>query len=369
MKQVAPKDLPPVSFIVPAYNEEKCLARTLISLLEVNYPKKEIIVVNDGSTDNTGEIAEGFSHRGVMVVNQPNRGKAAAINTGLIYATGEIIVTVDADSLIERNGLRSVIIRFEDPRVMAVCGNVKVLNRINVLTKCQALEYILDINLAKRAFDLFGSTMVVPGVFGAFRRQVLERGGRFDINTVTEDFDTTIKALKAGGVVQATSFAISYTEAPESLRDLYKQRLRWYRGTFQTLLKHRDVLNNPRFGLLSELGFPYILLSMIFVPWAGLGALISGLVAIFTGFWLEFLILLFLFIALETLLSLFSILLDEEDIRLLIYAPLFVIGYRQWRDAVKVKAMFDVFWRRRFEWGRAQRVGRAEEIVKRYEQK
>lgn len=361
--RAVPSRLMAVSFIVPAFNEEKDIARTLESLLEVNYPNKEIVVVNDGSSDRTEEIARSYESKGVKIINQPNRGKAVAINAGVVFAGGEIIITVDADSLVERDALYSIIGRFEDPTVMAVCGNVKVLNRVNTLTRCQALEYITDINLAKRAFDLFGSTMVVPGVFGAFRKSIIDAGGRYDPDTVTEDFDITIKSLKAGGVVQATIFSSSYTEAPENLRDLYKQRLRWYRGTFQVVLKHRDVLANPLFGLLSELGFPYIVLSMVIVPIVGIGVIFAGVLAALSGYWLGVLILFFLYALLEIFLSMFTILLDEEDLRLLIYAPFFVIGYRQWRDLVKLKALFDVLiLRKKFEWGRVRRLGRAEEI-------
>lgn len=324
---------------MPAYNEEKCIERTIESLLEVRYPNKEIIVVDDGSTDKTYELAVRYVSKGVKVVRRSNGGKSAALNYGMLFARGEIIVTVDADSLIGRNALVEVAKWFQDPTITAVCGNVKVLNRTNFLTKCQALEYITDINVAKRAFSILGSTMVVPGVFGAFRRSVLEGTGFYDPDTVTEDFDTTLKALKSGGVVQTTSSAIAYTEAPESLIDYYKQRLRWYKGTFQVLIKHRDVLINPTFGSLSIIGYPYILLSMVFVPVCGFVALISGILACVLGATLEFLQMLGLFISLETVFSILAIQLDNEDLKLSLYAPFFVIGYRHLRDLIRLKSL------------------------------
>jgi cellulose synthase/poly-beta-1,6-N-acetylglucosamine synthase-like glycosyltransferase len=355
--------LPKVTFLVPAYNEERCLERTLEALLQVDYPSYEVIVVDDGSQDSTYRLARRYASRGVKVVRRPNGGKAAALNLGLFFATGEIIVTVDADSLVARDCLREVVRLFADPRVMAVCGNVKVLNRVNLLTRLQALEYIVDINIAKRAFDVFGSTMVVPGVLGAFRKEALEAVGRYDPDTLTEDFDATLKVLKAGSVVQATALAEAYTEAPETLRDLYRQRRRWYAGTLQTLFKHGDVVKNPRFGFLSGLGYPYLLISILFVPIAGLLALVSGVLAALTGQLLDFLRILGLFIFLELLFSILAILMDGEDLRLLILAPLFVVGYRQVRDIIRLEAMVEVLLRRRLQWTRASRVGRAREML------
>lgn len=356
--------MPKVTFIVPAYNEEKGIARTIESLLDVDYKKREIIVVNDGSTDRTAEIVKKYEKQGVKVISKPNTGKASSINYGSSYANGEIIITVDADSLVNKYAVTSVIRRFQDKNVMAVCGNVKVLNRVNILTKLQTLEYITDINLAKRAFDIFGSTLVVPGVFGAYRKSALQASGKMDVDTITEDFDTTMKSLKAGGVVQATSFALSFTEAPETIKDLYKQRLRWYEGTFQTLIKHRDIISNPRFGMTAEIGFPYLLMSIMFMPIVSFVSLAILVYLSFTEYFPNVVTLIGMFIFLESLLSLFSITVDEEDWQLIIYAPLFVIGYRQFRDFVKLKAFYNVIFRRSGGWRTVKRMGRADELLR-----
>jgi len=355
---------PSISIIVPAYNEEKCIERTIETLFEISYPKKEIIVVDDGSTDRTYEIAKSFVPKGVKVVHRSNGGKWAALNYGMLFSKGEIILTVDADSLISRTALAEVVKNLQDPYVTAVAGNVKVLNRINFLTRCQALEYITDINVAKRAMVIFGSTMVVPGVFGAFRKEVLKGTGAYDPDTVTEDFDTTIKALKSGGVVQAISAAYAYTEAPESLIDFYRQRLRWYGGTFQVLIKHRDILLNPIFGPLSALGYPYILLSMIFIPFCGVIGLVSGIIACLTGAVLETLQMLALFISLEFIFSVLAIQLDDEDLRLALYSPFFVVGYRHLRDIIKFRSLINVALKRKVAWTRAKRMGRAHEMAR-----
>ena len=246
---------PLVSIIVPAYNEEKCLARTIEAILEADYPYKDVIIVDDGSTDKTYNIAMRYKKTGVRVLHRPNGGKFAALNYGLLFAKGEIIVTIDADSLIARNAIREMAKNFQDKRAFGVAGNIKVWNRNNFLTKCQALEYITGINIFRRAFDVFGAVSIVPGALGAFRKEVLEGSGFYDPYTITEDFDITVKVLKAGGIVQACD-ARAYTEAPHNLKDLYRQRMRWYRGNFQTIFRHWDAFINPRFGSLHRLAFP-----------------------------------------------------------------------------------------------------------------
>ena len=352
-----PDHYPSISILIPAYNEEKVLGRTIESVIEAVYPYKEIIVIDDGSTDRTYQIALGFTDQGVKVVHRPNGGKAAALNYGLLFARGEIIITVDADSLIGKNTLVELVKKFHDPEVAAAAGNIKVINRKNLLTNCQALEYVASINIFRRALDVFGSVTVVPGALGAFRREVLSGSGFYDPDTLVEDFDTTVKALKAGKIVQASSAAVSYTEAPETLGDLIKQRLRWYRGNFQALWKHHDAALNPRFGFLQKLSYPYMVLSMIFMPLAGLVVIASAILAILNdpGIWLLYMFL--FFITLQFLLSVLAIQLDEEDMKLALYSPFFVFGYKHFCDFIMLKSFFDVLLRRRVGWTRAKRVG------------
>ncbi|MEM4375040.1 MAG: glycosyltransferase family 2 protein, partial [Nitrososphaerota archaeon] len=219
-----------VSVIIPAYNEEKWIAKTIEALLETDYPNLEIIVVDDGSTDRTYEIALQYRRRGVVVLHKENGGKASAINYGLLYARGEIIFTVDADSLVSRNAITLMTSYFRDSRVVGVAGNVRVVNKVNWLTGNQALEYVTQINLLRRATASLGVVQVMPGPLSAFRREVLEGLGKYDRDTVTEDFDITVKLLKSGGILQAPTKALAYTEAPTRLGDFYRQRIRWYRG-------------------------------------------------------------------------------------------------------------------------------------------
>jgi cellulose synthase/poly-beta-1,6-N-acetylglucosamine synthase-like glycosyltransferase len=349
--------LPSISILIPSYNEEKVLARTLETVVEAAYPGKEIIIIDDGSSDRTLKIAQSFSCRGVKVIHRPNGGKASALNHGLLFARGEIIVIVDADSQVCRNTFIELVQPFRDPDVAAVAGNIKVLNRGNLLTKCQALEYIASINIYRRALDVFGSVTVVPGALGAYRREILVGGGLYDPDTLVEDFDVTIKALKSGKVVQASNAAISYTEAPQRVSDLVRQRLRWYRGNFQALWKHHDAALNARYGFLQKLSYPFMIFSMTFLPLAGLVNLVAVACVIGRGEGLFLLPAFLFFCLLQFMLCLLAIQLDNEDWKLALYSPLFILGYKQLCDFIMIRSLFDVIIRKRLKWTSVRRIG------------
>ncbi len=356
---------PSVTVIVPAHNEEKMIERCIESLLEVDYPKKEIIVIDDGSTDQTCELATKFEKRGVKVFSRTRAGgKSVALNTGILFAKGEIIVTCDADSLISRSALRMIMRRFEDPMINAVAGNVEVLNRTNVVTKCQALEYIINENIFRRVFDLFGVVPVVPGPLAAFRKSALKEIGVYDRDTITEDFDVTVKVLKTGKVVQALSNAYVYTEAPTTWKDLYKQRIRWNRGTFQTLIKHKNVFGNPRFGFVHNLAFPYLLLSMLFIPFASVVSIISTIAALSAGLGLSVFYVMIGFILLHATYSFLALQMDNEDLRLLVFSPLFVVGYKEVLSFIKIKSFIDILFKKETKWGEIKRIGRTAEPIR-----
>ncbi|GBC69481.1 Poly-beta-1,6-N-acetyl-D-glucosamine synthase [archaeon HR01] len=347
-----------VSVIIPAYNEEKWIGKTIEALLESDYPNLEIIVVDDGSTDRTYEIASQYRKRGVIVLRKENGGKASAINYGLLYARGEIIFTVDADSLVSKNAISLMTSYFRDRRVVGVAGNVRVFNRVNWLTGNQALEYVTQINLLRRATSTFGVVQVMPGPLSAFRKEVLTGLGRYDKDTVTEDFDITVKLLKSGGIVQAPTKALAYTEAPTSLRDFYRQRIRWYRGNVQVFLKHRDAFTNPRFGFLNYVIYPLLFIQEFVIPTLGILTIPAAIFVIASGglYWIISLIL--ALILLQSFLSLIALELEDEDVRLVQYAPFAVYGYKHLLDAFMLKAIIDiVFLRRRVGWTRARKMG------------
>ena len=349
---------PLVTLVVPAHNEEKVIERCIEAILEIDYPKKEIIVVDDGSTDKTYQLASKYRTKGVKVIRRLEAGgKSGALNTGILIAKGEIIITCDADSMIGRSALRMIISRFQDSSVSAVAGNVKVLNRTNLLTKCQALEYIVNQNIYRRVFDIFGVVPVIPGPLASFRKKSLKEIGFYDRDTLTEDFDITVKLLKTKRVVQALSDAFVYTEAPVTWKDFIKQRTRWNRGTFQTIIKHRNVFGNPRFGYLRNLTFQYIILSMVFVPFVSVVSIIVIFLAVLTGYALQVLLVMAIFMLIQTTYSFLAVQMDNEDMKLVVLSPLFVVGFKELRNFIKIKSLFDILSRREMQWGSLKRIG------------
>ncbi|MCS6784771.1 MAG: glycosyltransferase family 2 protein [Candidatus Caldarchaeum sp.] len=348
----------PVSIIIPAYNEEKWIGHCIEAVLEADYPSKEIIVVDDGSTDNTYGVASRYVRHGVIVLRKPNGGKASALNYGMLYATGEIIVTVDADSIISRDTLKNLLTPFKDPKVVGVAGNVKVVNPVNWLTKNQALEYITQLNITRRATSYYGVVQVMPGPLAAFRKKEAVALGKYDRVTLTEDFDLTVKLLKTGGVIQAPPGAFAYTEAPSTLSSLYRQRLRWYRGNIQVLLRHSDAFRVSRYGFLTYLVFPLLVVQQLVIPILGVAAIPAAIMIIINGGIGYVLKLLAAFVILQSLISLTALDMENEDVRMVLYAPFAVVGYKHLLDIIAFKSIIDILvLRRRPRWTRAEKKG------------
>ncbi len=347
-----PQAFPEITVLVPAFNEEDHIEKCIEGLLETDYPerKKQILVIDDGSTDKTLEKAKKYESDNLKVLHKKNGGKYSALNYGLMFADGDIVFSVDADSIVSRGAVKLMVKRFQSSSdIGAIAGNVKVLNENSFLTRCQALEYLVGINIFRTALDVFGSVSVVPGCLGAFRKNLLKGGGSYDPDTLTEDFDVTIKMRKLGKTVQASSEAFVFTEVPNNIKDLYLQRIRWYRGTFQTLLKHKNILTNPRFGLLQTLSYPFLLVSVLFLPIAGIVVLISIILSILNGLFLHMLGIFFFFNVIMILTSLLAVELEGSGRELLIYSPFLMFGYKHLLDLFKIKALIDVI-RGKYEW-------------------
>jgi peptidoglycan-N-acetylglucosamine deacetylase len=259
---------PFVSVIVPAYNEELVIKNTIDSLLASDYEKFEIIVVDDGSLDKTSEIVrETFSDNNrVRLFSESNEGKAAALNTGMRRAKGEIVIALDADTLFAPQTIGALAHRFYDPKMGAVAGNAKVGNRINVVTRWQALEYITSQNMDRRAFASLNCITVVPGAVGAWRRELIEQAGGFQGDTLAEDQDLTLSIRRLGHSIGYEEDAIAWTEAPDCLRTLARQRFRWAFGTLQCMRKHFDALFRPRYGALGLVALPNVWIFQILFP-------------------------------------------------------------------------------------------------------
>jgi cellulose synthase/poly-beta-1,6-N-acetylglucosamine synthase-like glycosyltransferase/peptidoglycan/xylan/chitin deacetylase (PgdA/CDA1 family) len=264
-KPVIAGPYPEVSVIIPAHNEAKVIARSIERILASSYPDLEVIVVDDGSTDGTSTVVAGrFGNLpNVKLITTANGGKANAINLGLAEAKGSIIVALDADTLFEKDTISNLARWFADPAIGAVAGNAKVGNRINTVTRWQALEYVSAQNLERRALVALRCITVVPGAVGAWRREALEAVGCFPVNTLAEDQDLTIAVQKAGYRITFDSEAIAWTEAPDTIKGLVGQRFRWAYGTLQCLWKHRDVTFRPRYGTLGMIAVPQVWLFQV----------------------------------------------------------------------------------------------------------
>lgn len=256
---------PAVTVLVPAYCEEGVIVESVESLLACSYPDLNVLVIDDGSTDRTYQVVQRVyaNHPRVRVVSQGNRGKAEALNHGYRLATTEIIVAVDADTRLAPDAIGLMVRHFADPRVGAVAGNVKVVNRDNLLARMQALEYITGQNLERRALETVGAITVIPGAIGAWRKKAVLAAGGLSSDTLAEDADLTFAVQETGYRVVYEEDAIALTQAPQTVRQFMRQRFRWIFGMLQTAWKHRSALREGRpigiFGVANILLFGTLL--------------------------------------------------------------------------------------------------------------
>ncbi len=259
----------PVAVLIPAYSEELGIERTIRSVLASDYPHMRIIMVDDGSTDSTLEVthrcfAPEIAAGKLLVISQPNAGKAEALNHGLAHVTEDFFVGIDADTEIASNAISLLLPHFAVPRVAAVAGNTKVGNRINLWTRWQALEYLTSQNFERRALNTFGAVTVVPGAIGAWRVSAVRQAGGYPLHTVAEDADLTMSLLQMGSHVVYEDRAIAFTEAPISARGLIRQRFRWSFGILQSVWKHRGAFGHR--GTLGWVALPNIVIFQIMLP-------------------------------------------------------------------------------------------------------
>jgi cellulose synthase/poly-beta-1,6-N-acetylglucosamine synthase-like glycosyltransferase len=355
--------LPPLTIVVPAYNEEPVIAAAIQSLLELDYPAYEILVIDDGSIDRTRELVAGLEGRygdvTVRLISKANGGKAAALNTGLALARHEYVLCMDADSRLSRSTLKRAMRHFADPRVAAVAGNVKVANRRNLWTKLQALEYIEGLNMARRAQGFLRVVNIIPGPIGVFRRDVILKLGGYDTDTYAEDADLTLKILTANWPIVYEDGAEAWTEAPEGLLDLLKQRYRWTRGILQALRKRATWLFVPRHG-------PGIWLSlnlMFFeaILWPAMNVVGNGLfavIAIWSGAGEYVLFWWLLLTLLDVVAALYTVAMEEESLSLVPYAVIYRFVFIVVIDVAKLLATIEEAVGVRMTWGKLERTGR-----------
>jgi biofilm PGA synthesis N-glycosyltransferase PgaC len=354
---------PFVSIIVPAFNEAEVIQSSLSSLLELRYPYYEIIAVDDGSNDGTFERMREFegNHYGVKVsvFRKENSGKADTLNYGIRRSKAPIVVCMDSDSRLTPDALRYAVRTFADPHVGAVAGNVKVINRHNIWTKLQALEYIEGLNIVRKAQAFWRSVNVIPGPIGIFRRAAIEATGGYDNDTFAEDFDMTVKILSAGWKINYEPKAVAYTEAPEVLLDIIKQRYRWSRGILQALRKQKHLLASTGGNVTTPLSLWYMIFeglvwpamnifSNLFFVWI---ALIYGMTKLLVMWWI-------LLTILDILIAIHAILMEREDIGLAIYAVFYRSFYILIIDVTKLFATLEELVGLDMSWGKLARKGR-----------
>jgi len=372
---------PRVTVLVPAYNEARVIGRTVTSLLAQDLATLDVLVIDDGSTDDTADAARRASDDPrVRVITQPNGGKASALNTGLAEATGDVIVVVDADTQFAPDAIAKLVRPLADTRVAAVAGNAKVGNRVNAVTRWQAVEYVTSQNLDRRAFEVLNAVTVVPGAIGAWHRGAVIAAGGFRHDTLAEDQDLTLTLLRDGHRIAYADDAIAYTEAPETFGALLKQRYRWSFGTLQCAWKHRGALLRREAGSLGLVGLPNVWLFQLLFPLLAPAADVMLLVTLAQlvlavpvlgahAAWAQALpvvSLYALFLAVDTAMALLGLQLERgEQRRQVLLVPLQRFGYRQVLYIALLRAMWAALRGWSPGWGKLERTGRvaAHDIV------
>jgi len=355
--------LPLVTILVPAYNEGAVIQGSIRSLLALDYPRYEIIVIDDGSSDDTFQRARRYEgrHGGaeVRVIRKPNAGKARALNTGIASARGPFVLCMDGDSALHPATLRRAVRHMQNPAVGAVAGSVKVVNRTNMLASLQALEYIEGLNMVRAAQGFFRFVNIIPGPIGLFRKTALFKAGGYDHDTFAEDCDLTLKLLLDGWQVKYEPESIAYTEAPEKLLDLLKQRYRWTRGILQAISKHKLALVAPHRGV----GLSFTLWYMIFegILWPSMNVFAHVLfvfVAAQYGTALPLVLWFAQLTVLDLAAALYCVVVEEESMSLVPYAVCYRAFFALTVDVAKLFATVEELFKLRMDWGKLERIGR-----------
>lgn len=351
---------PMVSIVVPAFNEGLVIRQSIQSLLRLDYPCYEILVIDDGSTDDTyaRAVEAGQGYGQVRVIRKANGGKASALNVGMAHARGTLILNMDADSKLSRNALRACVRHFRDPAVGAVAGNIKVANRENAVTCLQSIEYIQGLALERRAQSVIKAVSVIGGPLGMFRKEALKQVGGYDSDTFAEDRDLTLKLLARGWTVTYEPRAQAWAESPSRWLDLLSQRYRWTRGTVQAVFKHRHAMAHVRGNPVMSLSLWYMAADSFVVPVVNLSLLL------FFGFLAlayeanEYLLLWWTQIALfDVAVTCYCVVLDREDTALIPYA-LLLRFYAIFTDVAKLLATVEELFRVDMTWGKLKREGK-----------
>jgi len=354
-----PNFLPKISIIIPAHNEEKIIVRSIESAIETDYSDKEIIVVDDGSRDRTFELALPYAKRGLVKLlhrDTASGSKAGALNHGLFFSSGDVIVTVDADTVLERDSLKEIVRPLSDRRISAVSGNVRILRgengSHNILVKLQAYEYIISLELGRRFNSLVGTLLMISGAFGAFWKQYVVSVGEYDKDTITEDFDITVKMRKLGKRLFFSDRAISWTFAPETWGEWRRQRIRWTRGQIETLVKHANILQLRGFDLrlivsVYDMIFTDIILLFVRLAWLASLVFFRGATIVYV---MLLGLLMYVLIEVVAIGSAASLSPHKGEFRNIYLVPVVVLFYRPYHSLIRLKAYMDWILRKERRW-------------------
>jgi len=350
-----------ISVLVPAYNEGSAIKKTIDSILDNTYPNKEIIVIDDHSTDDTFQKAYPYYKNGLIKLVKRTEGsrgsKSAAANFGVVFATGEVLLVMDGDTLLERNALDEVAKYMTVPDILAVAGNVRILSgdddKQNLLTKCQSYEYLIAFELGRRIRLLMKILVIIPGAFGAFRKGTISKVGFYDKDTITEDFDLGVKIFKTKGRVEFLPNAVAQTYCPNNWKEWIQQRIRWSHGQFTTLLKHKDVVTGssvyPAIFILGIIDMMFMDIILLFVR------MLSLIYILFV--FQESLLYPFLFIGMIYFINeiiviitaaLFSA--NKSDLRYVYLAPVMIFFYRPLYAFIRFYAYFISVFKKEIKW-------------------
>jgi len=351
-----------ITIIVPAYNEEMVIETSIKSLLKQTYPNLEILIVDDGSNDKTYIKAKQYEfdngNFSLKVLTKPNGGKAKAINHGILNSTGSLIMVVDADSKLDKNAVLLMSRYFDDKETAAVAGSVYVSNQNNLWTKLQTLEYIEGLNMVRNGQAFLKLVNIIPGPIGMFRKKSLYDVGLYDSDTFAEDCDVTLKLIAKGYKIDFEPEAVAYTEAPENLLDLIKQRYRWTRGILQAIKKHKSLLWHFKINPAASFTMWYMLFESIFWPFMDIW---TNMFIIYVAFSSGFSLLIFYWWSMFTILditgALYCVLVTGERISLIFYAIYYRLFFIQIINITKILSTFEEWFGVEMSWGKLERKG------------
>lgn len=421
LKSVLTRDLagawgaPPVTVLVPAYNEAQNIADVVRSLLGLEYPEYEIMVVNDGSTDGTLDVLKSAylleasqrnrlsplrsggvrgiyrsaSYPHLWVIDKPNGGKADALNVGLEYCRTPLFCSLDADSALDRDALLRLVRPFlEDSDTIAAGGIVRVANGSRFedghvtdvrlpsgwLARLQVLEYLRAFLAGRVGWSSTGVLLIVSGAFGMYRRELVVAAGGYSPKTVGEDMELIVRLhrfcrqQKRRYNISFVPDPVAWTEVPESLRTLARQRDRWQRGLMQSMSQHRTMMLNPKYGRIGMIAFPYFWLMEGFGPAVETLGYVAFVIAWIAGWVAPEFVIAFLVLALLAgiVLSAAAVMLEElvfhrytrpgDFTRLLLLSLVENLGYRQFLTFCRFRGLISAV-RGRMSWGELQRRG------------